>query len=128
MPAGMDYAKSRKIQRDWQASKPTQGVLVVGGVLFKLAKKFGVLARIFFRMTPQKPPVPVLNCPPDRVEFVISHYRACYAGFAHGAGNSQNLPLLRTAIYEITNKDHPPLWMPKDAFDLGVVELVQQSM
>ena len=57
MPAGMDYPKSGKIQPDWQASKPAQGVLVVGGVLFDLAKKFGVLARIFFSndMTPQKP-------------------------------------------------------------------------
>jgi hypothetical protein len=36
------------LQPDWQASKPAQGVLVVGGVLFDLAKKFGVLARIFF--------------------------------------------------------------------------------
>ena len=33
-----------------------------------------------------------------------------------------------TAVYEITNRDHLPLWVPKDAFDLGVVELVQQSM
>ena len=128
MPAGMDDAKSRKIQANWQASKPTQGVLVVDGVLFELAKKFGVLACIFFRMTPQKSPVPVLNCPPDRVEFVISHYCACHTGLAHGARNSKNLSLLGTAIYEITNKDHLPLWMPKDALDLGVVELVQQSM
>jgi hypothetical protein len=44
---------------------------------------------------------------------MISHYRACCAGFAHEAGNSQNFPLLRTSIYEITNKDHLPLWMPK---------------
>jgi hypothetical protein len=33
-----------------------------------------------------------------------------------------------TAVYEITNKDHLPLWMPKNAIDLAVVEFVQQSM
>jgi len=128
MPAGVDHAKSRKVQPDWQASKPDQGVLVVDGVLFDLAKKFGVLARIFLRMTPQEFSVAVLGRPTDRVEFVISHHCTCCAGFAHGAGNSQNLPLPGTAIYEITNKDHFPLWMPENTFDLGVVELVQQSM
>lgn len=33
-----------------------------------------------------------------------------------------------SAIYEITNKDHFPLWMPENTFDLGVVELVHESM
>jgi hypothetical protein len=70
----------------------------------------------------------VLSRPPNGVEFVISHHCTCCAGVAHGAGNSQNLPLVGTAVYEITNKDHLPLWVPKDAFNLGVVELVQQSM
>jgi hypothetical protein len=124
----MDYPKPVKIQPDWQASKPAQGVLVVGGVLFDLAEKFGVLARIFFRMTPQKFSGPVLSRPPDSIKFVISHHRACCAGFAHRASNSQNLLLPGTAIYKITNKDHSPLWMPEDTFDLGVVEFVQQSM
>jgi hypothetical protein len=36
-----------------------------------------------------------------------------------------HLPLPGTAIYEITNKDHLPLRMPKEAFDLAVVELAQ---
>jgi|NGEPerStandDraft_6_1074524.scaffolds.fasta_scaffold37862_3 hypothetical protein len=36
----MDYAKAGKVQPDWQASKPANGVLVVGGVLFDLSKKF----------------------------------------------------------------------------------------
>ena len=104
----MDCAKAGEIQPDWQTPKPTDSVFVVGGVFFDLAQEFSVLARIFLRMTPQKTPVIVLSRPPDGVEFVISHYRACCAGFAHGAGNSQDLPLLGTAIYEITNKDHPP--------------------
>ena len=124
----MDSAKARKIQPDWQTPKPPHCVFVVGGGFFDLVQEFCVLPRIFLRMTPQKPAVLVLIRPPDGVEFVISHHRTSCAGFAHGAGNSQNLPLLRTAIYEITNKDHLPLWMPKDPFDLGVVELVQQSM
>ena len=87
-----------------------------------------MLPRIFLRVTPQKPAVLVLIRPPDGVEFVISHHRASCAGFAHGAGNSQNLPLLGTAIYEITNKDHLPLRISKNTFDLGVLELAQQSM
>jgi hypothetical protein len=37
------------------------------------------------------------------------------------------LPLLGTAIHEITNKDHFPLWMPENTFVLGVLKLVQQS-
>ena len=93
-----------------------------------MTKKLCVLARIFLRMLAQKPPIFVLCCPTDRVEFVISHYRACCAGFAHGAGNSQDLPLLRTAIYEITNKDHFSLRISKNTIDLGVLELVQKSM
>jgi HD domain len=80
------------------------------------------------RGTPQKPPIPVLGRPPDCIEFVITHHRACYASFAHRAGNSENLPLLWAAIYEITNKDHLPLWVPENSFNLGVVESVQQSM
>jgi hypothetical protein len=37
---GMDYAKAGKVRPDWQASKPADGVLVVGGVLlFDLSKK-----------------------------------------------------------------------------------------
>src|SRR5207248_8303938 len=79
-------------------------------------------------MTPQKISVLVLSGPPDRVEFMISHYRAGHTGFAHRAGNSQNLPLVRTAIYEITDEDHFPLRMSVETFDLDVVELVQQSM
>jgi len=59
---------------------------------------------------------------------VISHHCPCCGAVAHGAGNSQNLPLPGTAIYEITNKDHLPLWMPKNAFHLAIVELLQQSM
>ena len=124
----MDYAKAGKVQPDWEASKPAHGVLVVCGALFDLKKKFCMLARIFFRMTPQESPIFVLIGPPDRVEFVISHHRACHTGFAHGAGNSKNLPLLGTAVYEITDEDHFPLWMSVDTFDLDVVELVQQSM
>ena len=73
-------------------------------------------------MTPQKPPFPVLSRPPDRVEFVISHYRACYAGFTHRAGNPQSLSLLRAAIYKITDKDHFSFWMPEHTFDFGIVE------
>src|SRR5437879_6547555 len=111
MPASMNYPKARKIQPDWQASKPAHGVLVVGGVRLDFAKKFCVLVRIFFRMTPQKTPFLVLSRPPDRVEFVISHHRHCFTGFAHRTGDSQNLPLMGTAIYEITNKDHLPLGM-----------------
>ena len=52
-----------------------------------------------------------------------SHHGPCCAGFTHGAGNSQNLPLLWTTIYEIANKDHLPFWMPENTFDLGIVEL-----
>ena len=82
-----------------------------------------MLVGIFLRMTPQKPAV-VLSRPPDSVEFVISYHGHCCAGFAHGAGNSQNFPLLRAAIYKITNKDHLLFWMPENTFDLGIVELV----
>jgi hypothetical protein len=79
-------------------------------------------------MTSQDFSVGVFGGPTDRVEFVISHYCTCHTGLAHGARNSKNFSLLGTAIYEITNKDYLPLWMPKNAFHLGIVELVQQSM
>jgi len=101
---------------------------VVCGALLDLAKKFCVLARVFFRMTSQEFSVGVFGGPTDRVEFVISHYCTRHTCLAHGTRNSKNFSLLGTAIYEITNKDHLPLWMPKNAFDLGVIELVQQSM
>ena len=52
-----------------------------------------------------------------------SHHRACCAGFAHRAGNSQDLSLLWAAIYKIANKDHLPFWMPENTIDFGVVEL-----
>jgi len=79
-------------------------------------------------MTSQEFSVGVFGGPTDRVEFVISHYCTCHTGLAHGARNSKNFSLLGTAIYEITHKDHFPLWMPENTFGLGVVELVQQSM
>jgi hypothetical protein len=41
---------------------------------------------------------------------------------------SRCCPLLRTAIYEITNKDHLPLRISKNTVDLDVLELAQQSM
>ena len=74
-------------------------------------------------MAPQERAVRVLGRPPDRVEFVISHYRSCCAGFTHRARNSQDLPLLRAAIYKIANEDHLSFWMPENTFDFGVVEL-----
>jgi hypothetical protein len=39
---------------------------------------------------------------------VIPHHGLCRAGFAHGARNSKNLPLLRAAIDKISNEDHLP--------------------
>jgi hypothetical protein len=124
MPAGMDYAKAGKIQPDWQTSKPAQSVRVVGRVFFDLMKKSCVLARIFVRMTPQETPTLASNCPIDRVEFVISHYCKCCAGFTHRAGNPHSRSLLGAAIYEITNKDHFSFWMPEHTFDFGLIELL----
>src|SRR5260221_8540418 len=121
MRAGMNYAKTGKVQPDWQASKPANGILVVARIFFELVKKFCVLARIFFRMVPQETSVSVLCCPADGVEFVISHYRSCCARFTHGARNSQNLPLPRSAIYKIANEDHLLFWMLENTFDFGVV-------
>jgi hypothetical protein len=66
--------------------------------------------------------------PHVRVRCVRFRHRDCSAGFAHGAGNSQDLPLPGTAIYEITSKDHFALRISKNTIDLGVLELVQQSM
>jgi DNA invertase Pin-like site-specific DNA recombinase len=36
----------------------------------------------------------------------------------------KNLPLLRAAIYKISDEDHLPFWMPENTFDLGIFELV----
>jgi hypothetical protein len=53
---------------------------------------------------------------------VISNYSPGCAGFTHGARNSQDLPLLRAAIYEIANEDHLPFWMPQNTFEFGIFE------
>ena len=122
VPASVDNAKAGEIEPYRQGSEPVEGILVGRRVLLNLAKKFAVLVRILHRMNPQKPAVLILGRPPDRVEFVISHYRRCCAGFTHGARNSQDLPLLRATIYEIANEDHLSFWMPENTFDRGVVE------
>jgi hypothetical protein len=118
----MDDAKGGKVKPDRQSSEPADGILMGRRVLSDLAEKFGVLVRILCRMTPQELAVLVPGYPPDRVEFVISHDGPCRASFAHGAGNSKNLPLLRAAIYKITNEDHLPFWMSEGTFDLGIAE------
>ena len=124
MPASMDGSNARKIEPNRQGSKPATASSW-GGSPHRLTKKVGVLPRIlFFRMTPQKSAIAVLGRPSDRVEFVISHHGHRCAGLAHGARNSKNLPLLRAAIYKVTNKDHLPFWMPENTFDLGIFELV----
>jgi hypothetical protein len=90
--------------------------------LFNLDEEFGMLILIFRRMTPQERAVFILGRPPDRVEFVISHHCFCCAGVTHGARNSQDLPLLRAAIYKIADEDHLPFPMPESTLDFGVVE------
>jgi hypothetical protein len=119
----MDDAKVGKIEPDRQGSEPTDGILVSPRVLSDLAKTFDVLLRILCRMAPEELAARVLGGPPDRVEFVISHYGPCYASLAHSTGNSKNLQLLGAAIYKITDKNHLPFWMPEHTDDLGIVKL-----
>jgi hypothetical protein len=128
VPASVDSAKAGKIKPDGEAPEPVDGNLMGSRILSDLVKEFGVLIRILRRMVPQERAVFILGRPPDSVKFVISHHRSCCAGFTHRARNSQDLPLLRAAIYEVTSEDHLPFGMPQNTFDFGVVELAQQAM
>jgi hypothetical protein len=101
---------------------------MIGRGLFELTKKFRVLMRILWGVTPKEAPVFTLSGPADRVEFVVSQDRASRTGFAHRAGNPEDFSLFRTAVNKVADKDYFPFWMSENTFNLCIVEFAHQAM